>query len=78
MKTGRARSCCCGSSVMNLTSIFEDVGLIPGLLRWVKDPVLLCLQRRLMEPPYAAALALKRKNIYIKKQGKKKKQGQNG
>ena len=34
------RSFYCGSAVMNPTSIHEDTGSIPGLIQWVKDPVL--------------------------------------
>ena len=29
-----------GSVVMNPTSVYEDVGSIPGLAQWVKGPVL--------------------------------------
>ena len=36
----QSQSSCHGSAVMNPASIREDVGLIPGLTQWVKDPVL--------------------------------------
>ena len=30
----------CGTVEMNPTGIYEDTGLIPDLVQWVKDPVL--------------------------------------
>ena len=35
-----SRSSRCGSVVTNPTRIHDDVGLIPGLIQWGKDPVL--------------------------------------
>ena len=37
MQFKKAWSSCCGSAVMNPTSVHEDVGLIPGLAQWLKD-----------------------------------------
>ena len=66
--------------VTNLTSIYEDSGLIPGLAQCVEDPVSLWLWCRqaaaaligplAWELPYASGAVLKRKR---KKKRKKKK-----
>ena len=45
-------SSCCGLTVTNLTSIYEDTDSIPGLVQWIKDLVLLWLCYR----PYSSDL----------------------
>ena len=40
-KKKKKRSSHCGSVMTNPTIIYEDVGSIPDLLQWVKDPALL-------------------------------------
>ena len=39
-KRGQAEVPIMAQWLINLTSIHEDVGSIPGLTQWIKDPVL--------------------------------------
>ena len=71
----------------NPTRNHEVEGSIPGLARWVKDPVLLWLWCRLAatalirplawEPPYTVGVALKKKKKLKSNQGKKKNKDKN-
>ena len=75
-------SSCCGSAVMNLTSIYKDAWSIFGLAQWVKVPGVLWLWHRsaatapiwplTWELPYVMGTALKRTPPKKRKREKKK------
>ena len=46
------RSSYCGSVVVNLTSIHEDMGLIPGSAQWVEYPALPRVVEQVTDVPW--------------------------
>ena len=59
----KTRSSRCGSAVMNLTSIHEDMSSIPGLAQWDKPVAVAPIGPLAQELPYAAGVALKKAKI---------------
>ena len=51
------QSSCCGSAETKPTGVHEDVGSIPSLNQWIKDPVLLWLWCRLAATALIRSLA---------------------
>ena len=80
IKKEGAQSSRCDSAVMNLTSIHEEAGLIPGLTRGVKGLVLLWLWSRpaatALIRPLAAGAALKSKKK--EREGREGREGMEG